>query len=176
MATEKTEEKKSITGLDQASNRKEAEYDLVSSLLSAAEYRTSDESLTEVEIKRNGKLLFTVTVHPISDTDSRFARKKATIYMKNPNGKNLPAIEKDFDNPKFKSWLIYLASTEDTQANIWGNQAVMQKYNLQERWESVDVLLTVGEKNKLFEVIADISGLNDEDEPVDEETFQSSAD
>lgn len=175
MAT-KDIEKKDITGLANTTNRKDAEYDLVDALLSAAEYKTADENLTEAEIKRNGKVLFTVTVHPVSDQDTRFARKKATVYMKNPNGRGLPPIEKEFDNSKFKSWLIYIASTENTQEKIWGNLAIMQKYNLQERWESIDVLLTVGEKNKLFEVITDISGLNDDDEVVDEENFQQSAD
>ena len=175
MATKETE-KKSITGLDQATDRRESEYDLVSALLSAAEYKTDEDSITEAEIKRNGKLLFTVSVHPISDADTRFARKKATTYMKNPNGKHLPAIEREFDNSKFKSWLIYIATTESCQEKIWGNMAIMQKYSLQERWESIDVLLTVGEKNKLFELVTKISGLDDEDETVSEEEFQQSAD
>ena len=72
MANPETE--KSITGLDQATNRKEAEYDLVKSLLEAAEFKTADENITEVEIKRSGKFYFAVRVHPISDEDIRFAR------------------------------------------------------------------------------------------------------
>lgn len=175
MATKEIE-KKDITGLDQASNRKEAEYDLVTSLLSAAEYKTDDDNITEAEIKRNGKYLFSVFVHPISDTDTRFARKKATTMMPNPENKKLPAIEKEFDNAKFKSWLIYVASTPKSQAEIWSNQAIMQKFGLSQPWESVDTLLTVGEKNKLFELITNISGLNDDEEVADEETFQQSAD
>lgn len=176
MATKNEEmEKTNVTGLDTASNRKEAEYDLVTALLAASEYKTSDEFVTEVEIKRNGVYYFTVHVHPISDKDARFARKKATIYMANPNGKKLPPIEKEFDNAKFKSWLIYLATTEEDQQKIWGNSAVMQKHSLAENWESIDVLLSVGEKNNIFEVVTDISGLDDDgnisDEEMDEEEY-----
>ena len=165
---EKNTEKVNVTGLDEATNRKEAEYDLVTSLLAAADYKNSEEAITEIEIKRNGVYYFSVHIHPVSDKDTRFARKKATIYMANPNSKKLPPIEKDFDTTKFRSWIIYLATTEEDQKKIWGNTAVMQKHDLQEPWESVDVLLAFGEKTKLFDQITEISGL-DEDGNVDTE-------
>ena len=170
-----TNEKNSVTGLDQATNRKEAEYDLVASLLEAAEFKTAGDNITEVEIKRAGKYLFSVHIHPISDPDTRFARKKATIFMPNPNNKKLPPIEKEFNNSKFTSWLIYLATTEEDQQKIWGNAAVMQKKNLMEPWESVDALLNVGEKRALLDEVFKISGLNDDDddgeEIIDEEEY-----
>ena len=163
MANPETE--KSIT------NRKEAEYDLVKSLLEAAEFKTADENITEVEIKRGGKFYFAVRVHPISDEDIRFARKKATVFMPNPENKKLPPVEKDFISTKFKSWVVYLATTEEDQEKIW----VLKKFELQERWESVGTLLTAGEKTKLFNLVLKISGLDDE-EYGDEETFQQGAD
>lgn len=173
MANKKEIERENITGLDQATNRKEAEYDLVKSLLEAAEFKTSEDNITEVEIKRNGKYLFTVHLHPISDPDARFARKKATIYMPNPNGKKLPPIEKDFDNAKFKSWMIYLATTEEDQQKVWGNSSIMQKFGLAQPFESIDVLLTLGEKNKLLDLVTEISGIDDDgdDEEMDAEEF-----
>ena len=170
--TKKETEKKDVTGLDNAADRKEAEYDLVTALLESAEYRTSEEEITEVEIKRGGKYLFTVHFHPLSDTDARTARKKSTTYMPNPNNKKLPPIEKELDTAKFNSWLIYLATTEADQEKIWGNGAVMQKYGLAQPVESIDILLTMGEKRKLVELVSDISGMNDEDdEIVDEEEY-----
>lgn len=174
MATEI--EKKNITGLDQAADRKEAEYDLVKSLLEAAEYQTAEDNITEAEIKRSGKFMFSVHLHPISDLDVKTARKKATTYMPNPNGRKLPKIEKEFDSSMFNSWLIYLATTEDDQQNIWGNPTIMQKFGLMQPVESIDVLLKVGEKRRLSELVLEISGLNDDDEDeavYDEETFQS---
>ena len=173
MATAK--ERENITNLDQTENRKEAEYDLVASLLAAADFKKADDQITEVEIKRAGKYLFTVHIHPISDPDSRFARKKATVFMPNPVNKKLAPVEKEFNNSKFGSWLIYLATTEEDQQKIWGNPAIMQKFGLMEAWESVDVLLTLGEKRALLDQVTKISGLDDDDEDeveMDEETFQ----
>lgn len=171
-----TEEKTNVTGLDSATNRKDAEYDLVQSLLEAAEFKTADDNITNVNIKRNGKLLFTVSVHPISDPDTKFARKKATIYMPNPNNKKLPPIEKDFDNALFTSWIIYLATTEEDQERIWGNPALMKSKGIDKPVESIDILLTLGEKRALFGKIYEISGMDEdgepnEDENMDEEEF-----
>lgn len=163
MATKETE-KVNVTGLDTAANPKEAEYDLVTSLLEAAEFKTADESITEADIKRNGKFLFRVHLHPVSEQDMRMARRKATTYMPNPNNKKLPPIEKDADTTKFKSFLIYLATTEEDQQKIWGNQQIMAKFGLAEPYESVDVLLTAGEKGKLFDLVGKISGMDDDDD------------
>lgn len=161
-------ERTNVTGLDNAANRKEAEYDLVQALLEATEYKTDEENVSEVDIKRNGKFLFRVHMHPISDSDVRQARKKATSYVPNPNGKKLPKIESDFNSTKFNSWLIYLATTEEDQTSIWGNPAIMKKFMLAEPAESIDVLLTVGEKRRLSDIVSEISGLDDDD--TEEET------
>jgi hypothetical protein len=169
MAT--TNEEKVITGLENVADRRDAEYDLVKSLLAAAEYRTSEESVQEVDIKRAGRFLFTVHVHPVSENDSIQARKHATTYMKNPAGKKLPPIEKERDTTKFNSWLIYLATTEEDQEKIWGNRAIMEKYNLAEPYESIDILLTLGEKQQLLELILDISGLSDDEDEVTTEEY-----
>lgn len=166
---EKEKEKTNVTGLDTAANRKDAEYDLVKSLLEAADYKTADDNITEVEIKRNGKYLFTVHIHPISDDDARQARKKATVYMPNPNGKRLPPIEKELNTAKFTSWIIYLATTEEDQEKIWNNPAIMQKFNLAQPFESIDVLLKFGEKQKLGDLVMDISGIENEDEETMDE-------
>lgn len=169
------QEKKLVTGLELADNRKEAEYDLVKSLLSAMDYKEDEQNIVEVEIRRNGVYYFTVQLHPISDDDIRFARKKSNIYMANPNGKKLPKIVKDSDETKLKSWIIYLATTEEDQQKLWGNKAVMDKASLMENYESIGVLLTAGEKNALFNKVCEISGLDDEleqdEETMDEEEF-----
>ena len=157
-------EKTNVTNLDQTENRKEAEYDLVKSLLEAADFKTSEENITEAVIKRNGKYLFSVHLHPISETDARFARKKATTYMPNPNNKKLPPIPKEENETLFKSWLIYLATTEEDQEKIWGNPVIMQKYGLKQPVESIDILLRFGEKDMLSELVGKISGVLEEDD------------
>lgn len=164
-------EERDITGLDQATDRKEAEYDLVKALLEASEFKTDEEAVQEVEIKRGGKYLFTVHLHPNNEPDATMARKKSTVYMPNPNGKKLPPIEKERNTAKFNSWLIYLATTEEDQEKIWGNRAIMEKFNLAQPYESIDCLLTLGEKQKLVELVMDLSGLSDDEEEINEEEY-----
>ena len=165
-------EKETVTGLEMAEDRNEAEYDLVKSLLEASSYKTAADSITEVTISRNGKFLFKVNIHPLSDADTKLAKKQAGIYRDNPTNKKLGKVRVDIDDAKFNSWLIYLATTEADQDKIWGNRAVMEKFNLMQPWESIDYLLRTGEKAKLLEEVLKISGLDDDEETMDDETFQ----
>ena len=176
----KNEEKKDITGLDIATanlaeakgvKKKDVEYDLTASLLKAAEFRTSEEAITEVEIKRNGVYYFTLRIHPISDTEARRCRKKATTYQPNPQGRKLPPIEKEFDSAKFNSWIIYTATTDEDKQKIWNNPALKEKYDILDPVETVDVLLAVGEKVAIVDTVLDISGMDPDLEEVNPEEY-----
>lgn len=167
----KEEKNAIVTGLEVTENRKEAEYDLVASLMEAASYREDKDLITTVEIKRGGKFLFAVNIRPVSDDEVRIARKKATTYMPNPQNRKLPKIEKDFNAGIFNAMLIYMATTEEDKTKIWGNRAIMDKYNLVEGYESIDVLLTVGEKTALADKVIEISGMDIEDDEVSEEEY-----
>lgn len=171
MATENKNE--NVTGLDVAVDRKGAELELIERLFMAANYKEAADSIVEIDITRNGMFLFTLHLHPIGDDDVAKANKEAAIKVRNPNGKHLPKIQTDSDKSKYKSWLIYLATTEADQKQIWGNPVLMSKLGIFQPWESIDKLLTLGDKNKLVDKIAEISGLDDEDEDMDEEEFQS---
>lgn len=165
MATKKEE---IITGLEVAENTKETEYDLVASLLEAADYRND---ITPVDIARAGKFLFTVHIHPIGDDEVKAARKRARIMMNNPQNRKLPKIEKEFDSNLFNSLIIYAATTDEDKQKIWGNKSVMDKFNLVEPHESINVLLTVGEKTELSDLVVEISGMDEKDEEVSKEEY-----
>ena len=171
MATEIKNE--NVTGLENATDRKGAEYDLVKALFEAADYKTNEDNIVEIDITRNGKFLFALHIHPIGDDDVAKANKEAAIMVRNPNGRHLPKIQADSDKSKYKSWLIYLATTEEDQRQIWGNPELMRKVNAFQPWETIDKLLLVGDKAKLLEKITEISGLDDDEDEMDEETFQS---
>lgn len=169
------EKNDNVTGLNNATDRAGAEYDLVKALFEAAAYKTAEDNIVPIDITRNGKFLFTLHIHPISDEDVAFANKQAAKMGKNPNGKHLPKIQVDFDKAAYKSWLIYLATTKEDQEKIWGNPELKARLGIYQNWETIDKLLTMGDKNKLLEKITDISGLNDDDddEEMDDVTFQS---
>ena len=170
------EKKKTVTGLDDAVNREAAEYDLVEALLTAADYQDDDQNIVKYPIKRNGKVLFNVRIKPLSDKDVANAQKLATTYMPNPQGRKYPPIKKSFDDSKFTSWLIYLATVEEDQQAIWGNPTLMKKKGLSQPWESVGALLSFGEKNRMADRIYEISGLeDDDDEGMDDIEFAKNA-
>lgn len=169
MATEI--KKENVTGLENATDRKGAELDLIERLFMAAAYKEDADNIQPIDIIRNGTYLFTLHLHPIGDDDVAKANKEAAIMVKNPNGKHLPKIQADSDKSKYKSWLIYLATTEEDQRQIWGNPVLMQKLNAYQPWETIDKLLTLGDKAKLLEKITEISGLDDEEDEMDEEEF-----
>ncbi len=166
---EKAENAAAALGLDAASDRKSAEYDLVSSLLKAADYKASDDAKVEAEIRRNGEYLFSVHLHPIGEDELQQARRHATEYARNPQGPRYPKIEKGLNGSLFNSWMIYLATTDEDQKQIWGSKAVMSKYGLQLPVESIDAMLLIGEKTMLIDTVSRISGLEDEDVPTQEE-------
>ncbi len=163
MNTEKFENAAEALDLDTATDRASAEYDLVKSLMEAADYR--DNAITPVDICRSGKFLFTVHLRPLSADEVRQANKKATKYGKNPKGAKYPQIEKDFNTTLLQSWLIYLATTPEDQEKIWGNPAVKSKYGLLQNFETVDALLTSGEKAALINKISEISGFDEDFDP-----------
>lgn len=168
MDINKQENAAAALGLDKTTDRKGAEYDLVTSLLAAADFRNTAEAVTPVEIRRGGKYYFTVHIRPISGDEVRQARKKATTYGKNPQGVKYPKIETDFNSGLFDSWLIYLATTPEDQEKIWGSKAIKDQYGLMENVESIDVLLLYGEKAALSDKVVEISGLDDDEAPDDE--------
>lgn len=140
------------------------EYDLLKSLFDAASYKEDEEEFTTIEIRRNGEFKFAFEVHPIGDDDVSLARKKATKYYPNPNGKKLPKIAGETDTRLFTSWIIYLATTEKDRKEIWGNREFMKAKNLAAPVESIDALLKMGEKTSISDMIFEISGLDDSED------------
>lgn len=171
MANKKENEIEIVTGLEEAENPKQAEYDLVASLLKAAEYREDPDLIQPVDIKRNGVYLFTVHLRPIGEEEVSKARKKATTYMPNPQNRKLPPVRKSFDDTLFNSLIIYAGTTDEDKKKIWGNQAVLDKYNLMQPHESIDVLLTLGEKTELSDLVIQISGMDVDDEEVSKDEY-----
>lgn len=134
------------------------EYDLLKGLLEAANYKEDESLQKKIEIKRNGKLLFSFRVRPLSEEDVRLARKKSTVYMPNPADKKLPAIEKEVNYFTLRSWSIYLATLEEDRNKIWDNPAVKEKFDVIQGVEMIDILLTGGEKSAVTDIIDEISG------------------
>lgn len=160
-------ERKDVTGLNVATDKQTAEYNIVEGLLKAAEFKNEEKKV--VEIRRNGQFLFAVNVRAVSESEAREARKKATTYTKNPAGKGYPKIESDYNSSLFNSWLIYIATSDHDKKEIWGNRAVMDKLDVMSPVDTIDAVLTIGEKLELVKVIEEISGLSNDDDDDENE-------
>lgn len=151
MANKKTVEE---TGIPEDMTR-EQEYNLLEGLLKAASFT---EKLTPVRIERDGQHMFTFHVHGLSEKDKMDAYKKATTYMANPAGKHLPQIEKETPNELYRSYIIFLATSEEDKQKIWGNKELKQQLGVLRSAETIDLLLLAGEKDAVVDLIAELSG------------------
>lgn len=157
------EEKKVTTGLPSQEIIDRSEEDIINSLLAAADYKEDEESQKLVEIKRNGKLLFSFHIRPLGEPELQRIRKQSTPYYPNPEGKRLPKIEGDIRYGEFKSRKIYEATVEADREKMWDNPALKRGLkakgiDIMENWEIIDAVLMAGEKNVLSDAIDDISG------------------
>lgn len=124
---------------------------------------TSDDSIAEVELMRCGEKLFTVKFHSIVRADIIAAKYKAT-YTPNPSGAKPPHVKEAYNDQIFKSWVIYLATVEEDRLKLWDNEEIMKRNDILSPAERIDNMLTIREKNKLVEIIAEISGLRNLEE------------
>lgn len=143
--------------------------DLLLNLLEAADYKTDDRK--KIVIERNGKFLFSFFIRPLSEDELLTIRKKATTYMKNPAGKNLPPVEKEVNFPLLRSWKVVMATVEEDRKKIWGNPGVKEKFNLIQDVETVDILLKGGEKDAVCDKIDEISGYGEGENGVTLEEY-----
>lgn len=162
------EQEVELTGLPEQEKVLMSEEELINGLLAAADYETDEDTMKEIEIRRNGKLFFKFSVHPLGEKEMMRIRKRATQQYKNPAGKHLPPIDGDIRMDEFRSRKIYAATTDADREKLWDNPKVKaglkaKGKSIIESWEVIDAVLMGGEKYQVSEVIDDISGYNDEE-------------
>ena len=149
------------------------EDELLLGLLSAAQ--EIEETTKTIRIERNGKLHFQFKIRPISDEEIQKCMKACTKYYKNPAGKNLPKIEGETDWVAYKAKKIYAATVDSDKAKLWDNpkikDALMQKLGIDTLLpeDVINASLLPGEKNRISEIIDELSGYSNEE--VTEEEY-----
>lgn len=164
---EKDREKIDITGIESSTYetveaRMSDEKNILEALLRTAAFKSSEAATETIEIKRNGEFMFSFRVRPMGADEFAACRKRATSYMPNPANRKLPKIEKEVDSDRYLSEVIVAATIAEDQRKIWGNPKFMEKYDLLQPQESVNILLLAGEKVQITEFIAEISGINED--------------
>ena len=151
------------TGLPPQEELARNEADIIKGLLEAADYKEDDNDVQPVEIKRNGKVLFDFKIRPLGEDELMRIRKSSTPQFPNPAGKRLPKIEGDIRLGEFRSKKIYTATVEEDRKLLWDNPQVKQGlkakgFDILESWEIIDAVLKAGEKDRLSDLIDEISG------------------
>lgn len=156
-------EEKKVTGLPAQEVVDRTEEDLINTPLAAADYKDDESVQKKVEIRRNGKVLFSFHVRPLGEPELQRIRKLSTPMFPNPEGKRLPKIEGDIRYGEFKSRKIYEATVEADREKMWDNPSLKRGLaakgiDIMENWEIIDAVIMAGEKNVLNDAIDDLSG------------------
>ena len=141
--------------------------DFIQGLIDAAGYST-DES-QRIEIIREGKLYFAFTIRPLREEEYDRCKKKHTKYVRNKQiGMKLP---EDTDSTKYRSALIYQATTEEDRNKLWDNKKVWEALRnkdlqIMNGLDVIEYTLKAGEKDKILDAIDRLSGYGDNLEEV----------
>lgn len=132
------------------------ETDILKGLLTAAAFKTEDENIHPVEIARNGVVLFTFRIRPLSEEEYHQCKDKNTKYVRNKQlGIKFP---EQTDSVRYRSALIYQATIDEDRAKVWDNKDAWKALNVLNGIDLVDKILLAGEKDAVLELIDKISG------------------
>ena len=103
---------------------------------------------------------FEFRVRPISEEESVACHAHATKYA--PHKKGQPKKEIETNSAKFRSWLIYTATVDEDRKKTWDNKQAQKALNVLQGADMVDAVLLPGEKDRIIDIINEISGYDDD--------------
>lgn len=132
------------------------EDDILGGLLAAADFREDEEEIHPVEIARNGKVLFTFRIRPLSEGEYNQCKERHTKYKRHKQlGISLP--EKT-DTIAYRNALIYQATVEEDRKKVWDVKEAWKKLDVINGVELIGRVLKAGEKDAVCDLIDQISG------------------
>lgn len=135
------------------------EDDILGGLLAAASYQDCEEETARVEIARQGTVYFAFRIRPLSEEEYNQCRKKCTKYVRSKqNGLRVP---ENVDMVLYRSELIYLATVEEDRKKLWNNTQAWKQLGVVNGAYLIDRVLKAGEKDRVCDLIDQISGYSD---------------
>ncbi len=132
------------------------ETDILKGLLTAAAFKTEEENIHPVEIARNGVVLFTFRIRPLSEEEYHLCKDKNTKYTRNKQlGIKFP---EETNTIRYRSALIYQATVDEDRERVWNNKSAWKELNVLNGIDLIDKVLLAGEKDAVLELIDKISG------------------
>ena len=137
------------------------ENDILAGLLEAGRSKDSEDSYKTIKIKRGNKLLFTFRVRPMTEEEAQSCYRRATKYAKG-KGYGQPKTAIETDNAKFRAYRIYTATVDEDRAKTWDNRKAWDALGVITGVDMIDMVLLAGEKDRILDVIDEVSGYNDQ--------------
>jgi len=142
------------------------ETELLQGLLELGTTKDQEQNYRKIEIKRNGIVKIQFRVRPLTEDEQQNCMKRATKSTARQTGRNSKPAE--INRTLFRSLLIYTATINEDRAKLWDNKAALEAYNILNNPEIIDKVLLAGEKDRIIDIIEEISGYgNDEDDKDD---------
>lgn len=157
MANEKTKvEEIELTEEENKGQLRTYENDILKGLLAAANFKTEEDNIHPIDIARNGVVLFTFRIRPLSEEEYHTCREKNTKYVRNKQlGIKFP---ENTDSVRYRSALIYQATVDEDREKIWNNKDAWKELNVLNGIDLIDKTLLAGEKDAVLEIVDKISG------------------
>ena len=139
------------------------ENDILKGMLEAADFKSTETQ--KIEIVRGDKVFFSFTIRPLSEDDFERCRKKHTKFVRNKQlGIMMP---QETNTVKYKSALIYTATTEASRRETWDNRQLWDALtdkgiDILTGTDVIDAVLMSGEKAAIIDKIEELSGYQDD--------------
>lgn len=143
------------------------EENFIQGLIDAAGFNANETQ--RLEIVRGGRLFFAFNIHPLTAADYNRCKEKHTKYVRSKQlGMKLPETT---DSVKYRSEIIYQATTEDDRKKLWGNKAIWNALlekglQIMGPLDVIEYCLKAGEKDRIIDAIDKLSGFESDLEEV----------
>lgn len=150
------------------------EEDMIQGLIDAAGFSANEDERKLIEIARKtgsgeSKVFFKFTIAPLREEQYEQAKKKHTKYVKNKQfGMKLP---EETNSTRYRSQLIYMATVDEDREKLWDNKQIWEAlrnrgFQIMNALDVIEYSLKAGEKDRILEIIDEISGYDSNLEEV----------
>ncbi len=133
---------------------------LLRGLIEAGNEKDNESTYRQIQIKRGGVLKFVFRIRPVSEEESIACHDHATKFA--PRKRGQPKREIETNTAKFRSWLIYTATVDEDRKKLWDNKKAQEALDVLQGVDMIDAVLLSGEKDRVIDVINEISGYDDD--------------
>ena len=129
-------------------------------LIEAGKEKDDESTYRKIQIKRAGVLKFMFRIRPVSEEESIKCHDHASKF--GPRKRGQPQRDIETNQSLFRSWLIYTATVDEDRKKLWDNKKAQEALNVLQGVEMIDAVLLSGEKDRIIDVINEISGYGDD--------------